>query len=73
MKNLSVFISLAALLILFAYISFNEARRGPLLPSTRITDESVAEMEYVEAGGPFPAVSLDVPSNVTFAGEPVRV
>lgn len=71
MKNLSVFISLAALFILFGYMSYQEIRRGTVTRSETISDESVAEMRYVEDGGPFPAVSLDVPKNLTFAGEPV--
>jgi len=71
MKNVSIFISLAALSILFGYISYNEIRRGAVMQSETISDESVAELQYVEAGGPFPAVSLDVPRNLTFAGEPV--
>ena len=41
------------------------------MQSETISDERVAEPQYVEAGGPFPAVSLDVPKNLTFAGEPV--
>jgi membrane-bound lytic murein transglycosylase D len=79
MKNISNFLSLAALLVLFGYISFNELRQKPR-PATfphnvtkvsAITDESVAERQYVVEDGPFPAVSLNVPEKVSFAGEPV--
>jgi hypothetical protein len=68
MKNFSVFISLAALIILFGYISFNELRQ----PSRElISDESVAEPQYDVEDRHFPAVSLDVPDSMNFAGEPV--
>lgn len=70
MKNLSLFISLASLLVLFGYISYNEVRRGAARMET-ISDQSVAELQFVEDGGHFPAVSLDVPVKLTFAGEPV--
>jgi len=69
MKNFSDFISLAALLVLFGYISFNEIRQTSR-PDV-ISDESVAEMQYVVEDAPFPAISLDVPENLSFAGEPV--
>lgn len=69
MKNFSDFISLASLLVLFGYISFNEVRHRS--NSNRISDESVAERQYVVEDGPFPATSLDVPKDLTFAGEPV--
>lgn len=70
MKNLSLFISLASLLVLFGYISYNEVRRGAARTET-ISDQAVAEVQFVEDGGHFPAVSLDVPAKLTFAGEPV--
>jgi membrane-bound lytic murein transglycosylase D len=69
MKNFSDFISLAALLVLFGYVSFNEIRQTSR-PDV-ISDESVAEMQYVVEDAPFPAISLDVPENLSFAGEPV--
>jgi hypothetical protein len=68
MKNFSVFISLATLIILFGYISFNELRQ----PSREmISDESVADPSYDVEDRHFPAVSLDVPDSMSFAGEPV--
>ncbi len=68
MKNFSDFISIAALLILFGYISFNELRQ----PSRHtISDETVADIEYVIEDMPFAAISLDIPENISFAGEPV--
>lgn len=69
MKNTSDFISIAALVILFAYIGFNEVRQGA--HPQRISDEGVAEMQFTMAESPSPAVSLNVPEALTFAGEPV--
>lgn len=69
MKNSSSFISVAALLVLFGYISFNEKRH--MSKQRSMSDESVAEMQFVVEDAPFPAISLDVPENITFAGEPV--
>lgn len=73
MKNISHFLSLAALLVLFSYIFFNEVRYGSRRAdnSNSITDESVADRQYIVEDGPFPAVSLNVPEKVSFAGEPV--
>jgi hypothetical protein len=69
MKNFSVFISLASLIVLFGYISFNETRQ-PVAQDV-MTDESVADPEYGADNRHFPAVSLDVPDSLSFAGEPV--
>ena len=69
MKNFSDFVSVAALLVLFGYISFNEIRHRS--QPQRISDESVAGMQFVLEDGPSPAVSLSVPERLTFAGEPV--
>lgn len=69
MKNLALFLSASALLITFGYISFNETRQRPSSPA--ITDVTVAERQYALEDGPFPAVSLNVPKEMTFAGEPV--
>ncbi len=69
MKNFSDFISIAALVILFGYISFNEFRH-PASPDT-ISDENVADMKIVMDDMPFPAISLGVPEKISFAGERV--
>lgn len=69
MRNFSDFISLASLLILFGYISYNELRQPS--GSDTISDEMVADMEYGVEDRPFQAVSIDVPENISFAGEPV--
>lgn len=69
MRNSSDFLSIAALVIMFAYIVFNEVRQGTR--PQRISDEGVAEMHFTMAESPSPAVSLNVPEQLTFAGEPV--
>jgi membrane-bound lytic murein transglycosylase D len=69
MKTSSDFIAIAALLVLFGYISFNEIRHKS--EPAMISDETVAERQYVVEDGPFPATSLDVPTEMSFSGEPV--
>jgi membrane-bound lytic murein transglycosylase D len=69
MKVLSNFLALATVIVLFAYIAFNEIRHKTS-PST-ISDEEVAEPEYSIEDSPLPAISLDLPKSITFAGEPV--
>lgn len=77
MKRFTDFISLSALIVVFAYISYNEVRHKPL-PRT-MSDSEVARQQYAVADGPLPegiesalpAISLDVPSALSFAGEPV--
>lgn len=69
MKNTSHFLSIAALLILFGYISFNEIRHRSR--AGVISDITVAERQYQVEDAPLPAVSLNVPEKVSFAGEPV--
>jgi membrane-bound lytic murein transglycosylase D len=71
MKNFSDFISIAALVILFGYISFNELRQPSRAKANTISDETVADMEFEMEDKPFPAISLDVPEKISFAGEPV--
>ncbi len=68
--NLSNFLSIGCLIILFGYITYNEV-------STRtaehaISDEGVYEIPYEESDQQrLPAVSFDVPTEMTFAGETV--
>ncbi len=70
MKSLGTFISLATLVIVFAYISFNEGRH--VTGATTMTDEEVAEPQFTDENiSPLPAISFDVPMNVYFAGEAV--
>lgn len=69
MKSFSDFISLAGLVVLFGYISYKEFGQPPA--PTAISDERVADIEYPVEDVPFPAVSLDVPETMSFAGEAV--
>ncbi len=77
MKRFSDFISLSALIVVFAYISYNEFRYRPI-PGA-MSDSEVARRQYSTADGPLPeniesalpAISLDVPSTMSFAGEAV--
>lgn len=69
MRDLSLFIASAGLIVLFGYISFNELRQHTR--PEQISDETVAVPSYPVEDMPLPAISLDLPTNVTFAGEPV--
>jgi hypothetical protein len=69
--NLSNFLSICSLIILFGYISYKEWSSSPR--RDKISDDGVMEAVF-EAGGTdqrLPAVSFRVPSKMTFAGEPV--
>ena len=69
MRDLPNFLGLACLVILFAYISYNEIRHRT--GASRMSDERVADMGQPGVGGPLPAISYPVPDNFSFAGEPV--
>lgn len=70
MKPLSNFLAITFLVLLFGYIAFNETRQKT--PSReRISDEEVADVEYPVEDMPLPAISFDVPKELSFAGEPV--
>lgn len=71
MKQLSIFLALSAIIILFAYISYNELRHRSS-PQT-MSDDAVATPEFNVESAPLPAISYDLPNNVTFAGEQVPV
>ena len=70
--NLSNFLSICSLIVLFGYISYNEWSARP--SRDKISDDGVIEIQY-EAGAVsdqrLPAISFDVPSKMSFAGEPV--
>jgi membrane-bound lytic murein transglycosylase D len=72
MKHLANFLSIASLVILFGYITYNEVNFRTRTDS--ISDDGVAEPEYEELaidGSPSTAISFDVPASIAFAGEPV--
>lgn len=72
--TLSTFLSAAALVILFGYITYNESSGYARSPGETgvISDEGVMPVEYTSAPegslSPLPAISFDVPENATFAG-----
>jgi len=70
--NLSNFLAICSLIVLFGYISYNEWSARP--SKDKISDDGVIEVQY-EAGATsdqrLPAISFDVPDKITFAGEPV--
>jgi membrane-bound lytic murein transglycosylase D len=68
MKNLAVFLSITALALIFGYIIFNELRVRPRVAGV-ISDEGVADPEIVFEDAGLPAVSYDLPAEVSFAGE----
>lgn len=73
MQNLSNFLSVVTLIILFGYISYREWNTPARTDS--ISDEGVIEggisPEYDEAIHPFPAISFELPKEISFANEPV--
>lgn len=73
MKDLSLFLSTATLVILLGYITYREVRRPE--KSDSISDKEVANEDVMDeledSFHPLPAMSLDVPTSISFAGEPV--
>ena len=69
--NLSNYLSICSLVILFGYITFKEWSTKP--SRDKISDDGVFEVQY-EGEVPdqrLPAVSFDVPATMSFAGETV--
>lgn len=69
--NLSTFLSAAALIILFGYISYKEWSVKP--SRDKISDEGVFEVAFESTSNNerLPAVSFSVPKKISFADEPV--
>jgi hypothetical protein len=71
--NLSNFLSICSLVLLFGYISYREWSTKPRKDS--ISDNGVIDVQYTETASVsdqrLPAVSFSVPAKITFAGEPV--
>jgi hypothetical protein len=65
--NVSNFLSIATLVILFGYITYNESSTSG---KDAISDEGVIGIDYGSADH-LPAISFEVPKQMTFAGEPV--
>jgi len=66
--NLSIFLSITSIVLLMGYISYKEWSSKP---ADLISDNGVIEMNYAESSQRLPAVSFQVPLDMTFAGEPV--
>lgn len=67
--NLSDYLSIAALIILVGYIAFNETK-GVTREHT-FSDSGTMMVDLEDRDHPLPAVSFDLPEDITFAGEPV--
>ena len=74
MKDLSLFVSAATFVILLGFITYKGVQSPPKTDS--ITDEEVATEKIVNEEVedpllPLPVTSLDLPANISFAGEAV--
>lgn len=68
--NIANFLSVATLIILFGYITYSEWSRHP--GKDTMSDEGVLETVYAEESlHPLPAISFEVPADISFAEEPV--
>lgn len=66
--NQSNFLSVCCLVILFGYILYNEGSDSSV---SAASDERNSFSEYGESGPRLPAISFQVPTAMSFAGEPV--
>src|SRR5690606_25953617 len=71
MKVFSNYLGFISLIILFGYIIFNESRHHTS-PSV-ISDEEIGPLQYQIDDRPLPAISFDIPKDLTFAGERVPI
>jgi membrane-bound lytic murein transglycosylase D len=71
MKDLSTFLAIAALVLLFGYISFNELRDRKPVRENLFSDDEVASPEYAVEDYYVTAVTFELPSNISFADERV--
>lgn len=72
--NISNYLSIASIIILFGYITYNESsiHRSVGQSENRFSDEGIIEPVAIEEyDHPLPAVSLDIPKNIKFADESV--
>lgn len=72
-KNFPVLISLLSLIIVLGYVRFSNDRVKKLIAEKELSQESgnPTSAEWSSAPSPLPAISYDLPNNLTFAGEPV--
>ncbi len=71
MKDLSLFLSTATLVILLGYITYKGTTHTEKRDS--ISDAEVANDEMEDSLHPLPAMSLNLPESTSFAGEPVPI
>ena len=76
MKDLSNFLSIAALVIVFGYITYNEVSHTTTSfkknkRDVLISDESTGEVFIDDSTVPLSAISFDLPAKASFAGEKV--
>jgi membrane-bound lytic murein transglycosylase D len=71
MKDLSNFLAVCALVLLFGYIGYNELKERKPVRGDVFSDEAVANPEYAIEDFPVSAVSFELPSKIEFADEPV--
>src|SRR5688572_17687221 len=65
------FISVCTLIILFGYIIYSQTRQPSVKEEETISDEGVIPTQYEELTTPLPAISFDLPKEISFAGQPV--
>lgn len=68
--TLSNFLSIGSIVVLFGYIFYNEMKNHRVAENS-ISDNGVYEAPLEMSDERLPAVSFDVPKDITFAGEPV--
>jgi membrane-bound lytic murein transglycosylase D len=71
MKDLSNFLAVCALVLLFGYIGYNELKERRPPQGDVFSDDGVANPEYAVEDFPVSAVSFELPAKIEFANEPV--
>jgi membrane-bound lytic murein transglycosylase D len=71
MKDISNFLAIAALVILFGYISYKEFSGRSKIRFDAMSDDAVAVPEYTGEDFRLAAISFDLPKEMEFAGETV--
>lgn len=76
-KNFPLLISILALIIVLGYVRFSNDRVKKLLAESehrhQLQEGTASEADWNSSIPPYPAISYDLPTNLTFAGEPVPV
>ncbi len=74
-RNFPLLISILALIIVLGYVRYSNDRMKQLLAesdqSKRMQDGTLVPSEWNGSVPPFTAISYDLPSDLSFAGEPV--